>query len=70
MMIIGVDSHPGFPQIAFFVEETGACGEQELSHRVMDWPSSLTESRAHSLTRPWPWNCIRRSFLRAVRGLE
>ena len=32
MMIIGVDYHPSFQQIAFFVEETGECGEQELSH--------------------------------------
>src|ERR1700726_3407753 len=32
MMIIGVDYHPSFQQIAFFVEETGECGEQELNH--------------------------------------
>ena len=32
MMIIGVDYHPSFQAIAFFVEETGECGEQELSH--------------------------------------
>jgi transposase len=31
-MIIGVDYHPSFQQIAFFVEETGECGEQELKH--------------------------------------
>ena len=31
-MIIGVDYHPSFQQIAFFVEETGECGEQELNH--------------------------------------
>ena len=30
MMIIGVDDHPSFQAIAFFVEETGECGEQEL----------------------------------------
>jgi hypothetical protein len=34
MMIIGVDYHPSFQQIAFFVEETGECGEQELNHRL------------------------------------
>ncbi len=33
MMIIGVDYHPGFQAIAFFVEETGECGEQELNHK-------------------------------------
>ena len=31
MMIIGVDYHPSFQTIAFFVEETGECGEQELN---------------------------------------
>jgi transposase len=30
MMIIGVDYHPSFQAIAFFVEETAECGEQEL----------------------------------------
>src|SRR5690349_16859316 len=32
MMIIGVDYHPSFQTIAFFIEETGECGEQELNH--------------------------------------
>jgi len=32
MMIIGVDYHPSFQQIAFFVEETGKCGERPLNH--------------------------------------
>ena len=32
MMLIGVDYHPSFQQIAFFVEETGACGERQLNH--------------------------------------
>ena len=32
MVIIGVDYHPSFQAIAFCVEETGECGEQELSH--------------------------------------
>src|SRR6266852_3846754 len=32
MMIIGVDYHPSFQAIAFFVEETSECGEQELNH--------------------------------------
>src|ERR1700739_2402741 len=32
MMIIGVDYHPGFQTIAFFMEETGEYGEQGLSH--------------------------------------
>src|SRR5258708_34029262 len=32
MMIIGVDYPPSFQAIAFLIEETGECGEQELNH--------------------------------------
>jgi len=32
MMIIGVDYHPSFQQIAFLIEETGEYGERELDH--------------------------------------
>jgi transposase len=32
MMLIGVDYHPSFQTIAFVMEETGECGEQELQH--------------------------------------
>src|SRR5208282_2615302 len=32
MMTIGVDYHPSFQTVAFLVEETGECGEQELNH--------------------------------------
>jgi hypothetical protein len=32
MMLIGADHHPSSQTIAFFVEETGECGEQELNH--------------------------------------
>jgi transposase len=32
MMIIGVDYHPSFQTIAFFIEETGECGEEDLNH--------------------------------------
>jgi len=32
MMLIGVDYHPGFQTIAFFVEETGEYDERELNH--------------------------------------
>src|SRR6476660_10192781 len=31
-MMIGVDYHPSFQTIAFLIEETGECGEQELNH--------------------------------------
>jgi len=32
MIIIGVDYHPSFQQIAFLDQETGECGEQRLDH--------------------------------------
>ena len=31
-MIIGVDYHPSFQQIAFVDQETGECGERRLNH--------------------------------------
>src|SRR5436853_1319173 len=31
-MIIGVDYHPSFQQIAFMDQQTGECGERELNH--------------------------------------
>ena len=32
MIIIGVDYHPSFQQIAFMDQETGECRERELKH--------------------------------------
>ena len=32
MVIIGVDYHPSFQQIAFLVEETGEYDERKLNH--------------------------------------
>jgi len=32
MLMIGVDYHPSFQQVAFLEEETGECGEQQLNH--------------------------------------
>jgi hypothetical protein len=32
MLIIGVDYHPSFQQIAFVDQETGECGERRLNH--------------------------------------
>ena len=32
LLIIGVDYHPSFQQIAFMNEETGECGERRLNH--------------------------------------
>jgi hypothetical protein len=45
MMIIGVDYHPSFQAIAFLIEETGECGEQELNQaRKSRWTG---RSRSH-----------------------
>ena len=33
MLIIGLDYHPGFQQIAFVDTETGELGERRLAHR-------------------------------------
>src|SRR6266849_6405851 len=32
MLLIGVDFHPSFQQIAFFDQETSECGERRLNH--------------------------------------
>src|SRR6267143_2958818 len=32
MLIIGVDYHPSFQQVALFDQETGECGERRLNH--------------------------------------
>ena len=32
MLIIGVDYHPSFQEIAFLNQETGEYGEQQLNH--------------------------------------
>jgi hypothetical protein len=32
-MIIGVDYHPSFQQIAFCTQDTGEYGERRLNHR-------------------------------------
>jgi transposase len=32
MIIIGVDFHPSFQEVAFFDQETGECGERRLNH--------------------------------------
>jgi hypothetical protein len=33
-MLIGVDYHPSFQQIAFLDQETGECGERRLNHSL------------------------------------
>jgi hypothetical protein len=43
-MIIGVDYHPSFQQIAFMDQETGECGEQERKHCDGEAEKSSTEN--------------------------
>jgi hypothetical protein len=50
MMIIGVDYHPSFQQIAFFVEETGERGEgQFLLDRMNPTIEELTAAAARAI---------------------
>jgi hypothetical protein len=53
MMIIGVDYHPSFQQIAFLDQETGECGERPLNHsdEEAEIASSLTSNTATCLRR-------------------
>jgi hypothetical protein len=53
MMLIGVDYHPSFQTIAYFEEETGECGEQELNH---------SEGQAEKFYRE-PLAQVKKSFL-------
>jgi len=46
MLLIGVDYHPSFQAIAFFMEETGECGEQELNHSDGQAEKILSRSEA------------------------
>ena len=52
MMLIGVDYHPSFQTIAFFMEETGEYGEQELKHsdgqaeKFYRWSARLYQSKS------------------------
>jgi hypothetical protein len=52
MILIGVDYHPGFQTIAFFVEETGECGEQELNHSDGSRENELDQYGRHNPNPP------------------
>jgi hypothetical protein len=58
MLITGVDFHPSFQAIAFLMEETGECGEQELISLAVGF-SRHSGSRAS-----FSW-LVRRCVLRA-----
>jgi len=52
MMIIGVDYHPGFQQIAFLFEETGECGGRRLNHSDGEAENSFARLHSSGLLRP------------------
>jgi hypothetical protein len=52
MMIIGVDYHPSFQTIAFLVEETGECGEQE-THAGSSDATTKTQDRSAETEVCW-----------------
>jgi len=41
MIIIGVDYHPSFQQIAFLIEETGELEERRLNHSEGEAENSI-----------------------------
>jgi hypothetical protein len=41
MLIIGVDYHPSFQEIAFLNQETGECGERQLNHSEGEAENSI-----------------------------
>jgi len=49
-MMIGVDYHPSFQQIAFFIEETGECGDQRLHHDGGEAERFYRELKQRSVT--------------------
>src|SRR5277367_6958878 len=46
MLIIGVDYHPSFQQIAFLDQETGECGDRRLNHSDGEAEKFYRELRA------------------------
>ena len=41
MLIIGVDYHPSFQEIAFLKQETGECRERQLNHSEGEAENSI-----------------------------
>ena len=55
MMIIGVDYHPGFQQIAFLVEETGEFEERRLNHSEGEAENFYRDLKARGDRFPRIW---------------
>jgi len=51
MLIMGVDYHPSFQQVAFLDQETGECGERRLNHSAGEAEPAAFRTLA---TRPLP----------------
>jgi len=49
MLIIGVDYHPSFQQIAFLNQETGECGERRLNHSDGEAEAFYRDLIAHGI---------------------
>jgi transposase len=50
MLIIGVDYHPSFQQIAFLDQETGECGERRLNHSDGEAERFYTELKQRGIS--------------------
>src|SRR5713226_10400343 len=55
MLIIGVDYHPSFQTIAFLMEETGECGEQELNHSDGEAEKFYRDLNQRGVSVRWDW---------------
>ena len=57
MLIIGLDYHPGFQQIAFVDSETGELQERRLQHR--EEAEKFYRDNPPALSAGWPWRAGR-----------
>jgi hypothetical protein len=67
-MMIGVDYHPSFQEIAFLVEETGENGEQRLNHdgrEAEQFYRDLKQRGIHVREGMEAWVC---TLVRAIVG--
>ena len=55
MIIIGIDYHPSFQEIAFMDQETGEYGEQQLNHSDGEAENSTRTEAARSQRTRWGW---------------
>ena len=51
MLLIGVDYHPSFQQVAFLNMDTGECGELQLNHSHGEAETSYSSSDLRDLRK-------------------